>query len=345
MHLFSCVRIALLVILIFTITSCKLGGSQTAEPSPAPSETVSVRSDQTIAGFPHEIDYYVPSNAESALILLHGGGGRKESFANNLGIKNDSTTANFEVSASGKSWLINNKVMLVFPQGQHVPGAPLATTWNNYVMDSGEDDVAFLQSLVAAIQADSSLPHITKFYLAGHSNGGMMTNRMWCESPATFAAYGALAGPPSSQLGAGGAHPCNPAVAKPFIGIVGDTDTQLQTASNMTAPTWTLQNYNGSSPAWVTSTVLNDYLYLDERANAKCGGSASGPSTSGQLETYTGCSGTLKEIIVTQATIGGSPSGGDHCIEIQSGSGCVTTLAGATGLDYKTALFDFLKNF
>lgn len=318
------------------------GGSDSS--SPAAPATVSVKNNQTISGYSHTIDYYIPSNAQYAIIFLHGGGGKKEGVANSLGIKNDSTNANYDVSVSGSDWLINNKVMLVFPQGQHVTGVPLATTWNNYVMTSGVDDVSFLQNLVSAIQADSSLPHVTKFYLAGHSNGGMMVNRMWCESPNTFAAYGALAGPPSSQLDSSGTHPCSPSTIKPYIGIVGNADTQLQTTGNMGATAWTIRNYNGASPAWVASTVLNDLLYFSNRVTVKCGGSVSGPVVSGQISTYTGCSNTLKEIIISQATISGNPSGGDHCLADVSG-GCVTNLNGVTGLDYKTELFNFFKSF
>lgn len=336
-------RFAYVLALLASVVSCGKGEDSSDPVAPAPA-TVSVKSNQTISGFPHAIDFYISSNAQYAMIFLHGGGGKKEGFANNLGIKNDSTTSNYDASASGQEWLINNKVMAVFPQGQYVAGAPLATTWNNYVMDSGVDDVAFLQALVAAIQADSSLPRVTKYYLVGHSNGGMMTNRMWCESPNTFAAFGSLAGPPSFHLGSGGAHPCSPSVVKPYIGVVGNSDTALQTTGNMGASTWTLSNYNGSSPAWVTSTVLNDLLYFFSRVTAKCDGTPSGPTVSGQLSTYTGCSNALKEIIISQATIGGTPSGGDHCLADLTAS-CVTTLAGTTGIDYKTVLFDFLKSF
>lgn len=344
--MFGRLKILLSFIFITVLAACSgSGGSSTGSAVSTPSVTVSSKANQTITGFPHAIDYYIPSNAEYAVIFLHGGGGQKESFAYNLGIKNNSGSSDYEISDAGKTWLTDNKVLAVFPQGQHVTGMPAATTWNNYVMDSGKDDVAFLQNLVAALRADSSLPAVTKFYLVGHSNGGMMVNRMWCESPSTFAAYGALAGPPSSLLASTGAHPCHPAVFKPYIGVVGNTDTQLQTTGQMGATTWTLSSYNGGSPAWVSSTVLNDLIYFSSRTSAQCSGSPSGPSVSGQLSTYTGCSGTLKEIIVTQTTINGNPSGGDHCIAISSGSGCVTTLAGATGLDYKTTLFEFLKNF
>lgn len=314
-------------------------------PVPAPSPTVSVRSNQTISSHPHNIDYYIPSNAESTIVFLHGGGGKKERFANNLGIKNDTTTTDYTVSSAGEAWLIANKVMAVFPQGQSIAGAPLAFTWNNYVMDSGENDVSFLQDLVNSIQNDSTLPATTKFYLVGHSNGGMMTNRMWCESPNTFDAYGALAGPPSTQLSASDIHPCSPSSVKPYIGVVGDSDTGLQTTGNMAAATWTLSSYNGSSPAWVNSTVMNDKLYHADRVAARCSGTVGSPTVSGQLTTYSDCTDSIKFIVVSQILVSGNPSGGDHCLDITSGSGCVTTLAGDSGMDYKTLLFDFLKNF
>lgn len=319
------------------------GPSPTPAPTPTPTPTVSVRSDQTIAGHPHRFDMYIPSNAESAIVFLHGGGGRKETIANNLGIKNDSTTSNYNVSVAGESWLISNKVMFVFPQGEHVTGQPLATTWSNYVMNSGEDDVAFLQDLVAALQADSSLATINKYYLAGHSNGGMMTNRMWCESPDTFAAFSALAGPPSTQLDAAGPYPCNPATVKPYLGIVGDADLQLQTSGNMGTATWSLSDYNGSSAAWVSSSVINDLIYFSNRVTAKCGGTPTGPVVSGQFSTYSGCSDTLEQIIVNQAVVSGTTSGGGHCL-VSTGS-CSVTLAPVTGMDYKTVIFDFLKQF
>jgi poly(3-hydroxybutyrate) depolymerase len=170
----------------------------------------------------------------------------------------------------------------------------------------------------------------------------MMANRMWCESPGTFDGFGALAGPPSTQLASTGAHPCAPATVKPYIGVVGDSDTGLQTSGNMSASTWTLSSYNGASPAWVTSTVMNDKEYHGTRISMACGGSAGAPSTSGQVTTYSDCSDTLKFMVIAQTTINGSPSGGDHCLALTAGSSCVTTLAGDTGLDYKSIVMDFL---
>ncbi len=77
---------------------------------------------QTINGFPHQIDYYAPSNAQIAVIFLHGGGGHKEALAYDLGIKNDSSTGDHDLSSDGIAWLTTHKVLAVFPQGQALPG-------------------------------------------------------------------------------------------------------------------------------------------------------------------------------------------------------------------------------
>jgi len=187
--------------LIFCIFSgllpvaCTKGSGPSGEgPASADTPSVSIRANQTLPGYPHAIDMYIPSNAQAAVIFLHGGGGKKEGFEADLGLKSDSGTTTYTLTSAGQDWLLNEKVMAVFPQGQTLSGYN-GWTWNNYVMVSGQNDVAFLQALVASLKADASLPAVSKFYLVGHSNGGMMANRMWCESPTTFDAYGALAGP------------------------------------------------------------------------------------------------------------------------------------------------------
>lgn len=318
----------------------------------AGSAAVTVRANQTITGFPHQIDMFVPSNAKLAVLFLHGGGGHKEPLENDLGLKSDMSTTSFELTSEGKSWLTTQGVLAIFPQGQTLAGYQ-AWTWNNYVMQSGQNDVAFLQALVAAVKADTTLPRVTKFYLVGHSNGGMMANRMWCESPATFDGFGTLAGPPSvhldpSAVASSTEHPCQPAVVKPFIGIVGSSDTVLQTTGNMGKPTWFINSilHLGNPPTWIDSTpsILNDELFHQKRVAMKCAESPGTPITAGPLTTITGCGGSLKFITVAQTTTSGKPVGGDHCLSRLSGP-CVTTLAGDTGLDYKSALVDFLKAF
>jgi predicted esterase len=293
------------------------------------------------------IDYYIPNNATVAVIFLHGGGGTKESLEYSLGIKADSTATDYSLSSSGQSWLLSEQVMAVFPQGQTVAGANW--TWRNYVMDSGVDDVQFLQDLVSSIRSSTSLPHITKIYLVGHSNGGMMANRMWCESPDTFDGYAAFAGPPSVHLDpSSGSDPCSPTVIKPYLSIVGDHDTVLQTANESKAQDWVINPVLVIQPAaWVDPVpmVMNDELFYPKRVTLKCATNTVNPTTvSGQITTYSDCSGSLKLEIIAQTTINGKPSGGDHCLLTLNGP-CVTTLTGDTGLDLKTEAVNFLKQF
>lgn len=291
------------------------------------------------------MDLYIPSNATSAIVFLHGGGGSKEGFAYNLGIKTTSNSVTYAMTSAAQTWLSQEKVIAVFPQGLTVGG--FNWTWNNHVMNSGADDVAFLQNLVAALKSDSTLPAISKVYIVGHSNGGMMANRMWCESPNTFDGYVALAGPPGIYYNTSGSNPCNPTSLKPYMGVVGDHDTVLQSTSNMNATAWTINSsLVTNSSAWVDATpqVLNDKIYHTHRVSLKCSGSVGTPTTSGQLTTYSDCSGSVKLVVIAQAAGGGSTSGGDHCIASLSGP-CVTTLTGTIGIDLKDFAMTFLKQF
>ncbi|MGE5085364.1 MAG: alpha/beta hydrolase family esterase [Bacillota bacterium] len=347
-QMFRILSYSLFIVAVFLQTSCaKNGGDTPSGGTTSSTPTVSVRANQTINGYPHKIDYYIPSNATAAVVFLHGGGGKKEGLENDLGIKNDSTTTNYTVSNSGQSWLLNEKIISVFPQGQTLDTYN-AWTWNNFVMISGQDDVAFLQALVASLKADSTLPPINKIYLVGHSNGGMMANRMWCQSPTTFDGYGSLAGPPSSHFAlVGGDQACTPSTVQPYIGIVGDSDRVLRSLGNMSAASWSITPVlTTSSATWVDAnpTVLNEKLFHSRRVNLKCGGTPAAPVTSGQLTTYSDCSNSVKLIVISQTTISGQASGGDHCLATPVAT-CTTTLSGATGLDYKTTLVDFLKAF
>lgn len=315
------------------------------------SPTVAVKVNQKIGGFPYAIDMYVPSNAEVAVIFLHGGGGRKENFAYELGIKNDAGSVTAMTSSTGDAWLISKKVMAIFPQGQTQPGYN-AWTWSNYVMDSGQDDMAFLQSLATAIRTDAALPAISRIYLVGHSNGGMMANRLWCESPATFDGYGALAGPPSIHLDPDLAastsnHPCNPSSVKPYISVVGDSDQVLRSTGNMSNKYWIINPaLHTNSVSWIDarSSVLNDPLFHTRRVAMRCAGVPGAPTVDGFITTYSDCNDSLRSVVIAQTVVNGAPSGGDHCLRTLNGP-CITTLAGDTGVDYKSLVVDFLKKF
>lgn len=176
-----------------------------------------------------------------------------------------------------------------------------------------------------------------------------MANRMWGESPDTFDGYAAFAGPPSVHLDpSGGSNPCSPADFKPYLSVVGDHDTVLQTAGEANAQDWVINPVLVIQPAaWVdlVPEVMNDELFHPKRVAMKCASNTvNAPVVSGQITTYSDCSGSLGLEIIAQASVNGKPTGGDHCLLTLSGP-CVTTLTGDTGLDPKTEAVSFLKRF
>ena len=67
---------------------------------------------------------------------------------------------------------------------------------SGYQGPNGEDDVAFTE---LAGWARSELLSDT-VVLGGHSNGGMMTHRIWCEADGLFDRFVSVAGPHRQSL-------------------------------------------------------------------------------------------------------------------------------------------------
>lgn len=200
--------------------------------------------DLTNGGFhPQLTDIYVPPNLPSgapgylsATVFLHGGSGTKENFARNLLV-----TFSLQPSLFTVNWamLIGWKMIAVFPQGQACTGITNpwnprgvdtrnsqnnflgVPTWTNRAMYSQADDVAFLKDLSSYIT--TTFGHVAK-NLFGHSNGGMMVNRMWYEAPNQYKHYGVCSGPASSYYITNSALPAN---NPPFWGQFGAIDSVL----------------------------------------------------------------------------------------------------------------------
>ena len=167
--------------------------------------------------WPHLTDFLVPlSGATRCIVGLHGGGGSKSSYPRQLTLSNTSPA-----TLQSINWPLLEywNTMVVIPQGQACTGVdpvlgaggnawnpgdvntinaanPMGTaTWSNEFMWSGANDPAFLIDLVAYINATYS--GLTKMALAGHSNGGFMTMRVWHENPTLFDHYLCTSGPPA----------------------------------------------------------------------------------------------------------------------------------------------------
>lgn len=302
------------------------GGSaqnKSATQNNTQSPTVKVLPDQTIVsnGTTYSFDVYQASNADKAVIFLHGGGGTKYGFACQLGLNQSngcSTNDPFDgtdYSSINGQVLINNKAIAVFPQGQSISSAPHAYTWSNYVMTSGQDDMQFLNDLVNYLASTYNIAK-NKFYLVGHSNGGMMANRVWCEDPGLFSAYVAISGPPSEHF----LNPntqCSPAEVQPYLGIVGSDDTVLQvigydlqslqpdpTINNWENPTWTV-NPLLTDPAFLDSVVIGERSFLPDRVQMSCNETvASGDAsatTSGNVTEWSFCNNSIQLLRVNGA--------------------------------------------
>jgi poly(3-hydroxybutyrate) depolymerase len=247
----------------------------------------------TVAGFPHKVDVYRPAGATRAIVFLHAHGGRSWQLAYDLGINRrylPATARNVDWSA-----LQRLGVIAVFPQGQ-VQAPSVLPTWSNHVFDSGQDDVAFLAALSA--QARSAWG-ATRVALAGHSSGGTMTARMWCEGTTAFQAFFSIAGPmPSTGYPAYG-QTCTPLAPRPYAVAIGDRDTKLSMfAAGIVQPT------PEQMAAGLTDTILlSEWMRHGDRGVVVCGEPA---ALDGALRTTAGlqwsaCAGRLAYTVVPGA--------------------------------------------
>ena len=249
---------------------------------------------------PHLVDAYVPSGfVKLALVLLHGAGGRKGHFAANLGLLFGPLSG----GPSAVNWnLLSYYGMAVFiPQGQYCHGVDAAwgaggnpynpndvttisannpqgvPTWDNRVMLSRYDDRQFLLDLAAWIQSQVG---VTGRILAGHSNGGMMANRMWYEhQPYSYHAYASASGPPSVYYR--DVAPSPPAVVVPLFEQHAAMDTNIGIAGgHFQDATWTLSQASVAYPVFPAhATVIGAWQQFQRRIDAFDAYSALPPET------------------------------------------------------------------
>jgi len=247
----------------------------------------------TIPGYPHTVDVYRPAGATRAIVFLHPHGGRSGQVAYDLGLNR------YMAAPTTKSvnwdWLARNGIIAVFPQGQIKPGSALPT-WSNHVMNSGQDDVAFLKALSAHVKAQFGATEVS---LAGHSSGGTMTARMWCEGTTSYKAFVSLAGPMASAAYPAWSTSCTPLAAAPYLMVVGGKDTKLTLfAAGVTSPT------PEQIAAGLTDTVLTaEWKRHQDRSTSVCGATpALGDgvaATSGP--TWNACTAQVRYTVVSDA--------------------------------------------
>lgn len=268
------------------------------------------RDQKTSAASTRVFDVFMPTaQPQSAVVFLHGGGGKKESIEEGL-----------ELTPVSQARLDQLGVAWVFPQGLAAAGNSF--TWENYVMTSGTDDVAFLTELAAWVRTRLGVAKVT---LSGHSNGGIMTHRIWCEAGTLFDRYLPVAGPASVHFRPSGGAACPG--TKPIFAIVGDGDLVLQTPGNLSAPTWTIAPFFrllSAAGTFVDPDVLNEFLaHKSVRMAALCPGEAlAAPVETTRRKMYSGCGGKVVTWLVKAQE---TPTGiGNHAIGALEQDGAFT---------------------
>lgn len=268
-------------------------------------------------GFPHLADLLIPRGASSrtrAIVALHGGGGTKEQFAYTLGIKHTDLPGYDD--GYRESWLEQRDVALIFVQGRAIPSQPQTFTWSNTIMSSGVDDASMLVHLAERLRQEEGFEAV---YLMGHSMGGSMTNRMWCEHPGSFDGYGSSAGPMSNDVWA----TCSPAVFRPYLHVTGLNDRVLQIVEerligppidHSADPTLTLENVTralgGDAFVHEPPEFRNELDSYAARAQQMCGANAAPPvdepaGDAWSARTWRDCDGALGMIALRDR---------DHCM-------------------------------
>ena len=152
----------------------------------------------TVDGLQRRYALYLPDDLGSAPLIfeLHGGGIYIEDMTGDSGYK---TPYKLWMSLADK-----NKFIVVYPEG--LDGAYGKPTWNdcraNCTVNSHADDVRFISVLIDELAGQYPVD-LSRVYVSGTSNGGLMALRLAVELSDKIAAVAAVAAamPDSSKCG------------------------------------------------------------------------------------------------------------------------------------------------
>lgn len=165
---------------------------------------------------PHPVDFYIPNGTLTvSMTLLHGGGATNTDVAQQFLVLGGSgakvsTNVRWTILAAFNCVLAVpqgqccrttnvgpwNPATTYFPAGynsistQNPLGIPAFSNWFTW---SGADDMQFLKDLATYIQTTWGI--LSAKIIAGHSDGGMMAQRLWYEAPSSYQRYAVVSGP------------------------------------------------------------------------------------------------------------------------------------------------------
>ncbi|MEL6792744.1 MAG: alpha/beta fold hydrolase, partial [Pseudomonadota bacterium] len=113
-----------------------------------------------------------------AVIFLHGFGGTGKGIIRNQGLVGGLTDRGYAVIA---------------PQGLPFREGMRGGSWNSFARETRRDDVAFINAVADDAAARHGIDR-DRILIGGFSGGGMMTWRVACDAPESFAAYAPIAG-------------------------------------------------------------------------------------------------------------------------------------------------------
>lgn len=196
------------------------------------------------------------------VVMLHGGYGNGKNMANATGIE---------------SYVAEDGFIAVFPNASR-------NHWNDgrSTTADGPDDVAFISRVVADV-AERFGGDPARAFVAGMSNGGMLTHRLACEAPNAFRAFATVtANIPEDLYSA-----CTPTVPVPIVMFAG-TDDELMPYNGGAIPRSRLFGGKGGNVISAAAT-FEVYRTLDG-----CSGQTSSalPDTENDGTTVTRITGT-----------------------------------------------------
>lgn len=225
-----------------------------------------------VNGTKRQYDVYAPegiSGNVGVVISLHGASNDYDN-----GRVNFNDIANSEKSNEGK------KFVVVYPRGQMhsypgFNGGAAVRGWDSYTEDN-TDDVDFFKALVKQINDDTTnglTVDYNRIYLAGFSNGGMMTYKAAHQAGDFFSAFASVGGFPvnESHLFHAGAQPT------PFIHIHGEKDTMVgMSAYNVNAIIHNMIYRNGAqfTPLGTGDGIVGSNTHVTSDCHAAADGGA-----------------------------------------------------------------------